>query len=260
MYSNNIEKDKFYTVPDIAQYCIKQIEDISSYDMIIEPSAGNGSFSKQLNCIALDIEPENENIKQMNWFDFKKMTNNEKVLVIGNPPFGVRNNLSKKFIQHSIKVGATTIAFILPNVYLKLSNQKMFPKQWHLKKIVSLPKNSFYNKNKSFDIPCSFFIWTIENVKKDLREIKYQLSSDFDFLTRGDTRATICINGNSGKIRKPSEITNSKAEHFIKEKNITYEELLENFNKLNFDFHSSVSGKISWIGQQEILKAYHNIK
>lgn len=127
----------------------------------------------------------------------------------------------------------------------------------HLEKIIKLPENSFFKENKQFDIPCSFFIWTKKDVENDLREIKYQNHNDFEFLQRGDLKATICINGNSGKIRKPSEITNAKAEHFIKEKNITYDELIKRLNKIDFEFYSSVSGKISWIGQQEILKNYY---
>lgn len=42
--------------------CIQLIPEIDSYDLIIEPSAGSGSFSSQLECIAYDIEPANENV------------------------------------------------------------------------------------------------------------------------------------------------------------------------------------------------------
>ena len=54
--------DKFYTQIKIAKECIDLVPDLDTYDLIIEPSAGNGSFSSQLNCIAYDIEPENKNI------------------------------------------------------------------------------------------------------------------------------------------------------------------------------------------------------
>ena len=36
--------DRFYTPPDVAAICIHQL-DLSKYNLIIEPSAGNGSFS-----------------------------------------------------------------------------------------------------------------------------------------------------------------------------------------------------------------------
>jgi hypothetical protein len=54
--------DKFYTQVEVAKECIDLVPDLDTYDLIIEPSAGNGSFSSQLNCIAYDIEPENKNI------------------------------------------------------------------------------------------------------------------------------------------------------------------------------------------------------
>lgn len=51
--------DKFYTKPEIAVQCILKIKNLGSFNTIIEPSAGNGSFSKQL--INLDIN-KNSNI------------------------------------------------------------------------------------------------------------------------------------------------------------------------------------------------------
>ena len=64
MKKNN---DKFYTKPEIADDLIKFLlskVDIDKNDIIIEPSAGNGSFSNNPNLIkykieAYDILPEN---------------------------------------------------------------------------------------------------------------------------------------------------------------------------------------------------------
>ena len=50
--------DKFYTKPEVAINLISYLN-IDEYDMIIEPSAGNGSFSNNINhknLISLDIE------------------------------------------------------------------------------------------------------------------------------------------------------------------------------------------------------------
>ena len=43
----NMELDKFYTKKEIAKELISYL-DVAEYDKIIEPSAGNGSFSKQI--------------------------------------------------------------------------------------------------------------------------------------------------------------------------------------------------------------------
>ena len=37
--------DKFYTQIKIAKECIDLVPELNSYDLIIEPSAGSGSFS-----------------------------------------------------------------------------------------------------------------------------------------------------------------------------------------------------------------------
>ena len=106
--------DKFYTQPKVAWECIEFLGNIADFDCIIEPSAGNGSFSNQIiNCIAYDIQPDNEAIQQADWFllekeQFKKYKN---ILVIGNPPFGQQNTLAIKFFNEAAKF-ANVIAFI----------------------------------------------------------------------------------------------------------------------------------------------------
>ena len=44
--------DKFYTIPSYSKCIDKVFElyDKTGFDLIIEPSAGNGSFFNQLNC------------------------------------------------------------------------------------------------------------------------------------------------------------------------------------------------------------------
>ena len=110
-----IEHDKYYTSIDLAKRLIDktyEIIGIENITEIIEPSAGNGSFSNQLKCRAYDIEPESENIIKA---DFLKLKLDYKKgrLFIGNPPFGYSNNLSIKFYQKCCSCG-DYIAFIQP--------------------------------------------------------------------------------------------------------------------------------------------------
>lgn len=110
-----IEHDKYYTPVDLAKYCIdKTFEIIGKENIteIIEPSAGNGSFSNQLDCIAYDLYPEGDNIIQQDYLTFDKPYKKGR-LIIGNPPYGDRNTLSVKFYNKSIELG-DYIAFILP--------------------------------------------------------------------------------------------------------------------------------------------------
>jgi hypothetical protein len=69
--------DQFYTRPIIAQSCVSNFissVSIQESDLIIEPSAGNGSFIKPLSSIKcdkifLDIAPENKQIKQADFLE-----------------------------------------------------------------------------------------------------------------------------------------------------------------------------------------------
>lgn len=110
-----IHNDKYYTSKELAKDLIKetfkilQNENISE---IIEPSAGDGAFSSQLNCIAYDIEPQHPNIIKADFLNLD-LTYKKGRLFIGNPPFGARNNLSQKFFKKCVRYG-DYIAFIQP--------------------------------------------------------------------------------------------------------------------------------------------------
>lgn len=108
----------------MAKHCIDRAYDVIGRDNIteiLEPSAGNGSFSNQIEeCVAYDIEPECEGIVKQDYLelniDYKKGR-----LVIGNPPYGNRNNLSRAFFKKSIEI-ADYISFILPISQLNNTN------------------------------------------------------------------------------------------------------------------------------------------
>jgi hypothetical protein len=107
--------DKYYTDLKTAKWCIdKTLEIIGQENIseIIEPSAGDGSFSSQIDCIAYDIQPEAEGIIQGDYLELN-IDYKQGRLLIGNPPFGSRMNLAQKFFKKSILLG-DFIAFILP--------------------------------------------------------------------------------------------------------------------------------------------------
>ena len=98
--------------------------DIDDNDIIIEPSAGNGSFIDEIkktvnNYIFYDIEPENDEIIEQDYLlvnsdDFKDCN----IHVVGNPPFGRQSSLAIKFIKKSCEF-CDTISFILPKSFKK---------------------------------------------------------------------------------------------------------------------------------------------
>lgn len=113
---SKIINDKYYTPSELAQYCINKTYEVIGKNNIyevIEPSAGNGSFSSKIqSCIAYDVDPETHGIIQQ---DFLKLDIPYKKgrLIIGNPPYGARMNLAQKFYKHSMHI-SDYIAFILP--------------------------------------------------------------------------------------------------------------------------------------------------
>ena len=111
-----IDNDKYYTPVELAKRLIDKTFEIIGKDNIteiIEPSAGNGSFSRQMNCIAYDIEPEHESIIKQDYLTLD-IPYRKGRLIITNPPFGKHSNsLSIKFYKKSCEI-ADYIAFIQP--------------------------------------------------------------------------------------------------------------------------------------------------
>lgn len=111
-----IENDKYYTPPELAKNLIELTYNTIGYewDRIIEPSAGTGSFLQFLpkSTLAYDIEPMASNIIQAD-YRMVQLPYMEKSLVIGNPPFGGANRLSRQFVLTSLK-HSPYIAFIQP--------------------------------------------------------------------------------------------------------------------------------------------------
>ncbi len=251
--------DKFYTKEDVALECINKVSNIEDYDLIIEPSAGNGSFSNQISCLAYDIEPEHEDIIKQDFLTYTINGNYSNILIIGNPPFGSRSTLAKSFIKHSIKIGANTIAFILPETFSKYRNQLIFPEEWQLIIEHDLKRCSFVIDKQDYPVPTKFYVWTKHNSDINLRKKPIKPTEDFIFFTRGSDEADFCINGNNGKVKELFDVTNPKSEHYIKAGVKKKDELIRIFNQIDYPRYSSVNGGNYWIGQQEILEGYQKV-
>lgn len=157
--------DKFYTNPKVAEYCLSLLA-LDDYDLVIEPSAGNGSFSNLIdNVLAFDLEPENSSIIKQDWFTYSRSRSEGRVLVVGNPPFGQQNNLTLQFVNHAA-LFASTIAFVLPISFMKESVQNKIDKNFHLTASYFLPKKSFLLNGDPVDVPCVFQVWDFSSVER----------------------------------------------------------------------------------------------
>ena len=113
-----------------------------------------------------------------------------KVLTIGNPPFGVQNNLAIRFFNKAAQY-SDTIAFILPKSFMKESVQNKLDLRFHLDKYIELPYKSFSLNGEDYGVNCVFQIWrkremkrTVGNKNIDDRYIKFSNINDFDFIIR----------------------------------------------------------------------------
>jgi len=161
--------DQFYTIQSVSENCINQfIETINSNDndILIEPSAGDGSFSNLLmekyeNVYSYDIDPKQNYIVEQDFFelDITKFINcDNKIHSIGNPPFGRQSSLAKKFIKKCC-LFSDTISFILPKSFRKESYQKAFSLNFHLVKEYEILNNAFTIDGEVHHVPCIFQIW-----------------------------------------------------------------------------------------------------
>jgi hypothetical protein len=232
---------------------------LDDYDLVIEPSAGNGSFSRNINhgnTVGLDIKPECSSICEQDWFTYEIDMNYKNVLIVGNPPFGLRNKLSSEFIQHAATFdNVKTIAFILPDVYNKHTLQKRIPTEFRLNCIQKLPAESFEINGAPFNLPCSFFVFD-KSTGLDLRfhPEKYIDTEDFVFGTKDNH--DFFILGASPQTVKDSKAHNNRG-YFIKvREGVDAGRVKDNFKRCPWTGNSSVSGGAAWRTKAEIVCQY----
>ena len=155
--------DQFYTIPTVAETCIKYVGDRypwSDWGLVVEPSAGNGSFLLQIPTqkrIGMDISPQHPDIIRQDFFEYIPPRMDEPILVIGNPPFGRICSLAIRFFQHAAQ-WADVIAFIVPRTFRRISVHNKLCRSYHLIWDKDIPSEPC-----SFDPPmaakCCFQIW-----------------------------------------------------------------------------------------------------
>jgi hypothetical protein len=268
--------DKFYTIPACSKRCINIVSnlyDINKWDLIVEPSAGNGSFLNQIPSnkkIGIDILPEQTDIIKKDFFDYIPIPEQEhaNILVIGNPPFGRVSSLAVKFFNHSAKF-ANVIAFIIPKTFRKISIQNKLALTFHLVYDEDIP-----NKPCCFEPPmmvkCCFQVWERHSVMRDKIDVA-TTHADWEFLKFGPTDnngqptppvdgADFAIRAYGGKIGeiKINELNDlrPKSWHWIKSK-INKSELIYRFSQLDYS-NSENTARQNSMGRGEIVSLYLN--
>ena len=262
--------DKFYTKEQVSRECLKYITDnidCSEFKIVIEPSAGAGSFSNlfseffpDADVYAYDIEPQKNTILQqdfleLNTVDFKESS----CLVVGNPPFGRQSSLAIKFIKKVCEF-SSGFCFILPLSFRKDSMKASIDARFHLIFEKQLEKNSFIVLDKEHDVPCVFQIW-IKKKKRRIQKKKY-VPRYFDYVKKDNCPdfAFRRVGGNAGSATQSQlKSCSIQSHYFIKmtneENRYKTENVVEKCN--NFDwlkYSDNTSGPRS-LSKQEI--SYH---
>lgn len=270
--------DKFYTIPEISEKCLERIGSIykwSEWGLVIEPSAGNGSFLTRIPTakkIGIDISPEHDDIIKQDFLTYNPATGDAgdsgdsiKILVVGNPPFGRVSSLAIKFFNHASK-WADVIAFIIPRTFRRVSVQNKLNTSFHLIFDEEIPM-----KPCSFSPPmmakCCFQIWEKRDTERPIIELSTK-HDDWDFLgfgpkdakgqptpPEGADFAMRAYGGKCGEIVDTGlEILRPKSWHWIKSK-INKNTLIERFNSLDYTLSLDTARQNS-IGRGELVRAY----
>lgn len=260
--------DKYYTIQSIVSNVVEMAKNYLNInklnDMIIEPSAGNGSFLSSLkdicnNCIFLDILPEHPDIEKQDYLQFKVPNNlhGGKIHIVGNPPFGRQSSLAIKFIKHSAKF-ADSISFILPKSFKKESMSRHFPINFHLILEFDIPDNSFIVNDETHNVPCVFQIWERRNEMRKI--VERETPKNFKFVKKNEPHDISFrrVGVYAGKVETDTTNKSEQSHYFIKlDKEIT-EELLIELNNIDYKNKNDTVGARS-ISKNELIREFNLI-
>ncbi len=260
--------DKYYTKLNIVEQCIelvKQHINISNDDLIIEPSAGNGSFIEGIKTLSsnykfYDLEPEHNEVFKQDFLEFDHIKLKQeftKIHIIGNPPFGRQASLAIKFIKKCC-LFSNSISFILPKSFKKDSMKKFFDKHFHLIHEIDLLENSFLVNGIESDVPCVFQIWQYKNEIR--KEIIKQTPLHFKFVGKEDKPDISFrrVGVNAGTIMKEISDKSTQSHYFIKfTNNKTTDNNIEKLKLIKFNFNNTVGPKS--ISKPELISEFNKL-
>ncbi len=264
--------DKFYTLPHISKKCIDSIENWNQWGLVVEPSAGNGSFLNQIptkNKVGLDILPEHTDVLQQDFFSYSPPKNTKKILVIGNPPFGKVSSLAIKFFNHAAE-WADMIAFIIPRTFRRVSVQNKLNTHFHLIRDDEIPTHpcSFTPR---MSVKCCFQVWEKKRTKRKLVQLP-TTHEDWEFLKLGPKDgnnqptppqgADFAIRAYGGKcgdiVTDNLHELRPKSWHWIKCKDVDPSKLIKKLKSLDYTISFDTARQNS-VGKADLVYLYSKL-
>jgi hypothetical protein len=256
--------DKFYTNESAVNLCCSLINDklsVNSEDLIIEPSAGNGSFIEAIKLMSsnykfYDLKPESPEIIEQDYLELNYQpiqSQFKKIHIIGNPPFGRQSSLAIKFIKKSCEF-ANSVSFILPKSFKKDSLRKAFSLCFHLVFEIDLPENSFLVDGNEHNVDTIFQIWEKKGFDREITEKNEPNGFIFVKINENPDISFRRVGVYAGKIDKNTE-KSIQSHYFIKFiNNKTIDENLANLKHIQFNHNNTVGPKS--ISKQELIKEF----
>ncbi|ADI35149.1 hypothetical protein VN1328_12650 [Helicobacter pylori] len=232
--------DQYFTKPSVALKCfqkacevIKKYENLDDF-IFLEPSAGDGVFYDLFpknRRIGIDIEPKRDGFIQCDFLNYKLPTH-QKVICLGNPPFGHRGVMALEFINHARN--CDFVCFILPMFFESQGKGSIKYRVKGLNLLYSerLEKNAFIDfKNKEVDVHCVFQIWSkkYQNKKSEFSWYKNRHKEPFGEYIKVFT-VSLAKNRECGK----EWIFNQKASFYISSTFYKSTQIVENFEEVKY--------------------------
>jgi hypothetical protein len=263
--------EQYFTDPDLAERCVRfaqELVNFSEFSLFVEPSAGDGSFFRLLppECrVGIDIHPRDEMVVEA---DFLSWTppRSDKIIIIGNPPFGQRAAIAFDFLEHACAL-AEVVAFILPRSFMKYTFQNRVNPMFHL--LGSLNCEEFYGPSgERHSVKTVFQVWQRGEYERALEvhpdshphfEMRHAHLSRVDeeaLLTlRQDYKFTLPQVGSNFTPRDSGEVT--KGSHwFIRP---LAPNVRERFELLDFAFLDGMNTAHKSLSKRDIIRAYQAI-
>jgi hypothetical protein len=254
--------DKYYTKDIVVELCVNLVKkyiQINADDLIVEPSAGNGSFITAIKSLTnnfrfYDLEPDNHEIIKQDYllYDYGSIKEKfSKIHIIGNPPFGRQSSLAIKFIKKSCEF-ADSVSFILPKSFKKDSLKKTFPLNFHLIFEIDLPDKSFLVDGIEHNVPCIFQLWEKKTTNRAVNEKLEPVNFMFVGKTENPDISFRRVGVNAGTIDVNIDEKSIQSHYFIKFTNgESISDNIESLSTITYDFNNTVGPKS--ISKQELI-------
>ena len=258
--------DKYYTKEIVVEQCLSLVKrhlQLNREDLIIEPSAGNGSFIEGIKSLTdnfqfYDLEPENDEIVKQDYlqYDHNDIKNTySRIHVIGNPPFGRQSSLAIKFIKKSCEF-CNSISFILPKSFKKGSMKTKFPLNFHLVCERDLPEDSFLVNGIEHDVPCIFQIWEKRATNRAVSEKIEPVNFMFVKKTENPDISLRRVGVNAGRIDTNIDEKSIESHYFISFRNDkSVEENIQHLSQITYEFNNTVGPRS--LSKPEVISRFN---